>query len=481
MKTGSRRFLRAGLRSAAAVTALAITLPLAPAAGAQDLPGLPSRDSIPGIGDVIPGLPGGAVAPEGQGQGDAVPGEVGDAVPGATGDALPGVTGIPPMGAPSFMPGQNAPAVDENGAPVPQPFPADYIARAFPSDASGEGVFYHSVVDPFRDLQQNHPEVMDENLEIVVRINNAAKDDRAAQLLALQDDHDDPLVNLSAGFGENLGTHFRAAVEEGRLPKMTALMSGNLARAGGIASSSFAEKYTYNYDRPFVVAPERIERYYRDNPGDDDPYSETPAYPSGHTNKAAWTATLMSMMLPEVAPQIQARSSEAGQSRLVMGVHYPLDVMGGRMMGNQAAADRWADPQFRPLIQAAAAELRAELEWRCGSTLAECIAADTPYLSDDAAIAQYTERMTYGFNRVGEAGVAVTVPQGYAGLLATTHPQLTDEQRVKVLEVTAIDSGFPLDRTDGRASHLRMNMAAAMAADVTVNADGSLTVNGVRV
>lgn len=67
MKTGSRRFLRAGLRSAAAVTALAITLPLAPAAGAQDLPGLPSRDSIPGIGDVIPGLPGGAVAPEGQG------------------------------------------------------------------------------------------------------------------------------------------------------------------------------------------------------------------------------------------------------------------------------------------------------------------------------------------------------------------------------------------------------------------------------
>ena len=60
-------------------------------------------------------------------------------------------------------------------------------------------------------------------------------------------------------------------------------------------------------------------------------------------------------------------------------------------------------------------------------------------------------------------------------------PQLTDEQRIKVLEATAIDSGYPLDRTDGRASHVRMNMAAAMAADVTVNADGSLTVNGVRV
>lgn len=480
MKIGSRRFVRAGLRSAAAITALAVTLPLTPAAGAQDLiPGLPAGDGLPGIGgDRIPGVPG-AIAPEGGD--DAVPGAVGDAVPGATGDALPGVTGLPPMGPPSFLPGREQVAADENGAPIPQPFPADYIARAYRSDASDEGIFYHSVVHPFVDLRENHPEVMDENLEIVVKINNAAKDDREAQLLALADDHDDPLVNLSAGFGQELGGHFRDAVNEGRLPKMTALMSGNLARAGGIASSSFAEKYTYGYDRPFVVAPDRIERYYRDQPGDDDPYSTTPSYPSGHTNKAAWTATLMSMMLPEVAPQIQARSSEAGQSRLVMGVHYPLDVMGGRMMGNQAAVDRWSDPEFRGLIQAAAAEVRAELEWRCGGTIAECAARDVPYLSDDAAVAQYTERMTYGFKRVGEAGVPVTVPAGYAGLLATTHPDLTDEQRNRVLAATSIDSGYPLDRTDGRASHVRINMAAAMAADVTVNPDGSLTVNGVPV
>lgn len=463
MNIGSRRLTRAGLRTAAAITAIAVTVPLAPAA--HGLPGLPS----------VPGLPG-VFAPEGAN--DTVPGSAGDAVPGATGDALPGVTGLPPMGPPSFLPAGERVAVDDEGAPVPQPFPADAIARAFRSDASGEGIFYHSVVGPFTDLRDNHPEVMAENLEIVVAINNAAKNDRDAQLLALADDHDDPLVNLSEGFGRELGGHFRAAVEEKRLPKMTALMSGNLARAGGIASSSFAEKYTYGYDRPFVVAPDRIERYYRDQPGDDDPYSTTPSYPSGHTNKAAWTATLMSMMLPEVAPQIQARSSEAGQSRLVMGVHYPLDVIGGRMMGNQAAADRWSDPEFRSLIQAAAAEVRAELEWRCGGTIAECAARDVAYLPDDAAVAQYTERMTYGFNRVGDAGAPVTVPAGYAGLLATTHPDLTDEQRLRVLAATAIDSGYPLDSADGRASHMRINMAAAMAARVVVGADGTITVNG---
>lgn len=426
MTIGFSRFSRAGARAAAAGAALALTLPLAPAAAAQ------------------PALP----------------------------DA-----GLPPMGAPAFGRAQE-PSVDENGAPVPQPFGADLIARAYQSDASGDNWTYHSVVDPFRDLRENHPEVMDQNLEIVVAINNAAKDDRDAQLLALADDHDDPLVNLSLGLGEGLGAHFREAFAEGRLPKTQALLSGNLARAGGVASSSFAEKYTYNYDRPFVVAPERIERYYRDEPGDDDPYTETPAYPSGHTNKAAWTATLLAMMVPEVGPQIQARASEAGHSRLVMGVHYPLDVMGGRMMGNQAAADRWADPQFRPLIEAAAAELRAELEWRCGGSLAECVAADTPYMSTGAAVEQYTERMTYGFPRVYEAGRPVVVPDRYAGLLATVFPELSDEQRARVLAATAIDSGYPLDQPDGGPSHVRINIAAAMAADVSVGADGSLTVNG---
>lgn len=443
MSTESPRHARTGLRAAAATTALALTLPLVPAAGAQDAGPAPQ---IPILQDVVAGA-----------------------------------TGIPPMGAPSIIQAQEEAAVDESGAPIPQPFPADYIARAYQSDMSAEGIFYHSVVDPFRDLEANHPEILDQNLEIVVAINNAARDDREAQLLALADDHDDPLVNLSAGFGANLGAHFRDAFAEGRLPKTTALLSGNLARAGGIASSSFAEKYTYDYDRPFVVAPDRIERYYRDEPGDDDPYSETPSYPSGHTNKAAWTASLMSVMLPEVAPQIQARSSESGQSRLVMGVHYPLDVMGGRMMGNQAAADRWADPQFRPLIEAAAGELRAELEWRCGASIAECVAADTPYMGTAAAVAQYTERMTYGFPQIYDVNREVTVPAGYAGLLEPMFPHLTEDQRNRVLAATAIEAGYPLTPEAGAAEHVRINMAAAMAAEVTVNADGSLTVNGVRV
>ncbi|KAA9225060.1 MULTISPECIES: acid phosphatase [Corynebacterium] len=371
------------------------------------------------------------------------------------------------------LPSSSGENTDPN-APKPTSYRPDQIARAYPSDAATDNWFYFYVVHPFVELEKNHPEVMDQNLETVVRINNAAKNDPQAQELALDDDYLDPLANISTAFGANLGQHFRDAYDEDRLPKVKALLSGNLARGGGLVSSTFFEKYVYGYDRPFVVAPERIERYYRE--GQDDPYSTTPSYPSGHTNKAAWTSTMLAMMLPEVAPQIQARASEAGHSRLVMGVHYPLDVMGGRMMGNQAAADRWADPEFRPLIEEAMDELRTELEYRCSDTIANCVAKDTPYMSTAAAVQQYTERMTYDFKQVGPANEPVVVPKRYAGLLETRFPQLTEEQRSSVLAQTAIPSGYPLDRTDGEGQHVRMNLARALASNVVVNADGSVTV-----
>nr|WP_255549562.1 phosphatase PAP2 family protein [Corynebacterium sp. TAE3-ERU12] len=377
----------------------------------------------------------------------------------------------------------SVPGTSENTRPAPEaPEPESYkptdIARPYPSDVHGDDIFYFDVVSPFEDLRENHPEIMEQNLDIVVAINNAAKNDRDMQLRALADDHDDPLLTLADAFGEDLGADFVAALEAGRLPKTEALLSGNLARAGGLVSSTFAEKYYYGYDRPFVVAPDRIERYYRNAEGDDDPYSTTPSYPSGHTNKATWTVTVLSMMMPEFGPQLQARGAEAGYNRQVMGVHYPLDVMGGRMMGTAAAADRWNDPEFRVLIDEASHEIRAELEYQCGDYLDVCIANDTPYLSDAEAVRSYTDRMTYGFPQIGQPGVPVTVPAGYEGLLETRFPELTDAQRVEVLARTAIDSGYPLDRTDGKASHMRINLARALAAEVTVNADGSLSIVG---
>nr|WP_240394006.1 phosphatase PAP2 family protein [Corynebacterium lactis] len=434
------RTVRAGA-AAAAMTLMLGVAPLAPEASAQPAGALPTASSSPGAGS--PGVAGGLASP-----------------------------GFESVGQPRGVNAQG------KQAPSPSPLRIDQLYRFYQSDAATDKFFYFYVVNPFEDLRKNHPEVMSQNLETVVRINNAAENDEKAKNIALDDDYIDPLENLSSGLGSELGKHFRDALKEGYLPKTKALLSGNLARGGGVMSSTFIEKYYYGYDRPFVVAPDRIKRYYRE--GQDDPYSTTPSYPSGHTNKAAWTSTLLSVMMPEVAAQIQARSSEAGQSRLVMGVHYPLDVIGGRMMGNQAAADRWADPEFQGLIKQAQEELRAELEYRCGDTIANCVAKDTPYMSNNAAAKIYRERMTYDFTQIGATDTPVVVPKRYAGLLETKFPELTDAQREQILAQTAIASGFPLDRNDSEGQHVRMNLAAAYAAKYVVNGDGSVTVTNLN-
>lgn len=264
--------------------------------------------------------------------------------------------------------------------------------------------------------------------------------------------------------------------------------SGYLSRAGGLASSTLVEKEIFRYERPFVVAPERIIRH--TDGGNEDLYDlgGSTSFPSGHTNQASWTTTLLAVLLPELAPQLLARGAEAGYNRMVMGVHYPLDIIGGRMTGQAAAADRWNDPRMRDVLTQAGQELRDELEWRTGMPLAETVARDTPYRTTESAVDEFTEAMTYGFDPVGaqEAHLTdlteLTVPQGAPELLANAFPDLSWGQRASVLAATALPAGYPLDdqTEQGRdaGSWQRINLAAAFAADVVVEQDGTVTVNG---
>ncbi|GAE76634.1 acid phosphatase [Cutibacterium acnes JCM 18918] len=55
------------------------------------------------------------------------------------------------------------------------------------------------------------------------------------------------------------------------------------------------------------------------------------AFPSGHTTAAYAYGLAMAEILPELGPEILTRASEAGNNRAVLGVHYPMDIMGGRI------------------------------------------------------------------------------------------------------------------------------------------------------
>jgi membrane-associated phospholipid phosphatase len=61
----------------------------------------------------------------------------------------------------------------------------------------------------------------------------------------------------------------------------------------------------------------------------------TPSFPSGHTTSAFCTATTLSLLYPKwyVIVPSYAWASMVAYSRLHMGMHYPLDVLGGVIIG----------------------------------------------------------------------------------------------------------------------------------------------------
>ena len=353
-----------------------------------------------------------------------------------------------------------------SSASAAEPFTPEELAYNYPSNATYD---YIPIMDQFSDIVANQPAVIAQNDATTVRINTTATPLESER--AIVDQYADMSISMADGLGENLGAIYATAMAEGELPKTQSLITKSGGLVGYYSSTNPAKDF-FDYDRPYIRFSENL--VYRDKEGGDAWASTSGAFPSGHTSQAYWQGTTLATLLPELAPQILARTSEAGNNRIVMAAHYPLDVMGGRMMGQNIVERRWSDPEFRVLFDEASAELHSVLAADCGATLEECIAADTPYLSDEAALAVYEERMTYDFEQTSAAGHDVTLPAGAESLLISSHPALTAPQRLQVLELTSIDSGYPLDEgTNG--SWQRLNLASAMAAEVTVNADGTVS------
>lgn len=137
--------------------------------------------------------------------------------------------------------------------------------------------------------------------------------------------------------------------------------------------------------------------------------------------------------------------------------------MGGRIMGQVAAAQRLNDPAFARLVDEAEAELRAELERSVGVPLGDYIATDAPYRRSDAARDDFRARMTYGFDFIDPTMVN-DIPAEAAVLMRGVAPDLTDGQRLDILRRTAIPAGYPLDQAGPDGGWLRIDLPAAYGA-----------------
>ncbi|MET7320922.1 glycoside hydrolase domain-containing protein [Streptomyces sp. NPDC005549] len=405
------------------------------------------------------------------------------------------VTAVTPAGssdAPGTAAATTSATVSDPADYEPSPFPDDVLDAAYASDswpATDDGSdYFDQLLSGFDDLgsgtlgadeklgEGTSPTA--ENDTITVAVNNAATRQQVDR--AEVDASNSATVTMADGLGSRLGPLYGEALKDGELPKTSALFS----RVTENLDTHDAAKNHYQYPRPYVRLGFAGDggAIYESQDSSYGGLAGQGSYPSGHTYGGYTAGTVLATLLPDLAPSVLARTSEYGDNRIVLGFHYPLDVMGGRVTAQATVAHRWADPAFEKLLRQAHTEIENVLLARCakegyGDTLTAC--AGDPYagLSTAQDVDLYTRRLTYGFSPTGEAGQALDAPADAAALLITAFPDLTAEQRTEVLEQTATDSGYPLDITaSGGPGWQRINLAAAMAADVEVNADGSVTV-----
>lgn len=90
------------------------------------------------------------------------------------------------------------------------------------------------------------------------------------------------------------------------------------------------------------------------------------SYPSGHATQTFLWAGLLAEIFPEHREALRQRAELVAWSRVVGGVHYPSDVVAGRMLGDRLAAEFLRVPAVREALsrvkeEAAVASRRSSL------------------------------------------------------------------------------------------------------------------------
>lgn len=359
---------------------------------------------------------------------------------------------------------------------------------------------------PFLDLL-SVPDVTSANLQQAISINNGAT---AAQRNQAVSDDTFTLNNGSAvadGLGTSLNQIYQSAItNHSPLLSATSNIVQVFSQANGLTTADAAYSKTYFLDRtvtatgsstddlrPFQVAPSQIQDF---APNILTPLTGNPGFPSGHSTFAYTQDLLFAIMVPERYQPLLTRASEFGNSRIVLGAHSPLDIIGGRIIAtydvvqllnnnpaylNQTISEPLGgtvttSSDFATLFANATTDLRSLLQQGCGTDIATCATSGAPDRFSDTQQnrSDYTYRLTYGLPSVGPTDLPPVVPTGAEMLLETRFPYLSTARLRDVLATTELPSGVPLDDGTGWA---RLNLYAAANGYGAFNSNIAVTMN----
>lgn len=338
------------------------------------------------------------------------------------------------------------------------------------------------------------------NIDYVIKATSNRTAEQAVQ--AYLDDRRGKAYSISDGMGP-LTTAWRASTQQTTTITEVAADAttkayndgGNNTGVGGSANASFGsvvELTTLIGDNASTEPAKRFYKYAR-------PYrwstsvqllpalvpakSTTPAtdggFTSGHSAEATRVAVAMAYAVPERFQEMLSRGLELGEMRIIAGMHSPLDVLSGRILGQANAAANLAAPANATKKAAAYAQAHSTL-MAATNTTADTFAAyaqsgtkANDRFSDYATNkANYLRRSTYGFPQIAATNAAAVVPKGAEVLLETRLPYLSEAQRRVVLKTTALPSGYPvMDDAEGWG---RLNLFAA--ADGYASFSGNVTI-----